>query len=48
MPLPQDDPVQRKPVISLAKASLNDWEPKVNLEDGLVKTIAYFDKLLKE
>jgi len=47
LPLPQDDPMQRKPVIELAKKEL-DWEPTVNLESGLIKTIAYFDKLLKE
>ena len=40
-PLPQDDPMQRKPIIDLAKQEL-DWEPKVQLEDGLVKTIEYF------
>lgn len=48
LPLPQDDPVQRKPVISKAKDKLNDWEPKVALNQGLKKTIVYFDKLLKE
>lgn len=47
LPLPQDDPTQRKPDITLAKKELNGWEPKVNLEDGLKKTIAYFDHLLK-
>lgn len=41
MPLPQDDPQQRKPVIDVAKRELS-WEPKVNLEDGLKRTIAYF------
>ncbi|MCC8358446.1 UDP-glucuronic acid decarboxylase family protein [Salinimicrobium sediminilitoris] len=46
--LPKDDPTQRKPVIDLAKKELNGWEPKVHLEEGLVKTIAYFDHLLKE
>ncbi len=45
-PLPADDPMQRKPDITLAKKEL-DWEPKVKLDDGLVKTIAYFDQLLK-
>jgi UDP-glucuronate decarboxylase len=40
-PLPQDDPRQRKPDITLAKTKL-DWEPKVNLEDGLKETIEYF------
>jgi len=48
MPLPQDDPIQRKPDISLARTKLNDWEPVVNLDEGLKKTIAYFEKLLKE
>jgi UDP-glucuronate decarboxylase len=45
-PLPQDDPMQRKPVIDLAKQEL-DWEPKVDLKTGLISTIAYFDKLLQ-
>lgn len=43
--LPQDDPKQRKPDITVAKNTLN-WEPKVCLEDGLKETIAYFKKLL--
>ena len=47
MPLPQDDPKQRQPDISLAKKEL-DWEPKVQLKEGLVKTIEYFDNLLRE
>lgn len=41
MPLPQDDPMQRKPIIDLAKEKLN-WEPKIALEEGLIKTIEYF------
>ena len=45
--LPQDDPMQRKPDITLAKEEL-DWEPSVMLEKGLVKTIEYFEKLLRE
>jgi UDP-glucuronate decarboxylase len=45
MPLPKDDPRQRKPDISLAKKEL-DWEPKVDLEAGLIKTIDYFKNLL--
>jgi len=45
-PLPEDDPRQRKPDISLAKGKL-DWEPKVNLEDGLKETIAYFKRTLE-
>jgi UDP-glucuronate decarboxylase len=40
-PLPEDDPTQRCPDISLAREKLG-WEPKVSLEDGLEKTIAYF------
>ena len=47
LPLPKDDPQQRKPDTSLAYAKLNGWESKVKLEDGLKKTISYFDKLLK-
>lgn len=43
-PLPADDPTQRKPDISLAKAKLG-WEPKVKLRDGLIKTIDYFKKI---
>ena len=45
-PLPQDDPRQRQPDIALARSVLG-WEPKIQLEQGLVKTIAYFDKLLQ-
>jgi len=48
MPLPEDDPLQRKPDISLAKEILNGWEPKVQLEAGLKSTIAYFDQLLSK
>ncbi len=44
-PLPADDPRQRKPDISIAREKLG-WEPKVALDEGLVPTIAYFDKLL--
>ena len=43
-PLPEDDPRQRQPDISLARR-LFDWEPKVELEEGLKKTISYFDSL---
>jgi UDP-glucuronate decarboxylase len=46
-PLPQDDPKQRRPDISLAEKELQ-WTPKVDLEDGLTRTIAYFDQLLRE
>ncbi len=48
LPLPQDDPVQRQPVIGKARDLLSDWEPLVELETGLNETIAYFDQLLKE
>lgn len=44
-PLPQDDPKQRQPDISLAKSTLK-WEPKVKLEDGLNETIAYFRTII--
>ncbi len=43
--LPQDDPLQRKPDISLAKEKLK-WQPNVKLEEGLVKTVEYFEKIL--
>ena len=45
-PLPEDDPLQRQPDISLARKELN-WEPKVPLEEGLVKTIEYFESVIK-
>lgn len=45
MPLPGDDPTQRKPVIDLAKEKL-DWEPTIALEEGLKKTIAYFKSII--
>jgi UDP-glucuronate decarboxylase len=44
-PLPADDPLQRRPNISLAKSKL-DWQPKVDIHDGLKKTIQYFDQML--
>lgn len=43
--LPVDDPTQRKPDISLAKKEL-DWEPKIELKEGLVKTIEYFKSMV--
>jgi UDP-glucuronate decarboxylase len=46
-PLPSDDPKQRQPNITKAKAELG-WEPKIPLREGLTRTIAYFDGLLKE
>lgn len=45
LPLPQDDPMQRRPVIDLAKKEL-DWEPTINLREGLVKTITYFESVI--
>ena len=45
-PLPEDDPVQRQPDISAARRKLDGWEPKVALEDGLKKTVAYFRGVL--
>ncbi len=47
LPLPPDDPVQRQPDISLARREL-DWMPVVGLEEGLQKTIDYFEALLGE
>lgn len=46
-PLPEDDPRQRQPDITLAREAL-DWSPRVSLEDGLKETIAYFKHLLAE
>lgn len=46
-PLPQDDPRQRQPDISLARNKL-DWEPKTQLREGLTKTITYFDEMLRK
>lgn len=45
LPLPQDDPMQRKPVIELARKELG-WEPKIKLKEGLWNTILYFDNIL--
>ena len=47
MPLPGDDPLQRKPIIEMADEKLN-WQPEINLEDGLTKTIAYFRSVLEK
>lgn len=47
LPLPPDDPTQRRPDITLAKQKLG-WEPTIMLEEGLKKTIAYFDQQLKK
>jgi UDP-glucuronate decarboxylase len=46
-PLPQDDPLQRQPVIDLARRELG-WEPSVSLEQGLEPTIAHFRERLAE
>lgn len=45
-PLPQDDPTQRQPDIALAKEKLG-WAPKIELEEGLKKTIEYFEKFIR-
>ncbi|MFW6020307.1 MAG: UDP-glucuronic acid decarboxylase family protein [Bacteroidales bacterium] len=45
-PLPSDDPLQRQPDISLAKKELN-WEPSIQLKEGLEKTIQYFENLIR-
>lgn len=45
-PLPSDDPRQRKPDIALAREKLGGWEPRIGLEEGLKKTIAYFESLI--
>jgi UDP-glucuronate decarboxylase len=47
LPLPEDDPAQRQPDISLAKRLLNNWEPRVQIEEGLINTISYFKKIIK-
>lgn len=46
MPLPEDDPVRRKPDITRAKEILS-WEPKIDIREGLSRTISYFENLLK-
>lgn len=45
-PLPSDDPTRRKPDITLAKSKL-DWEPTIDIEEGLIKTINYFKSILQ-
>lgn len=45
-PLPQDDPLQRQPVIDMAKKDLR-WEPMIEVEEGIRKTIAYFEEVLR-
>ena len=44
--LPNDDPKRRKPDITLAKKELA-WEPKINIEEGLMRTIGYFKRIIK-
>ncbi|AWW29065.1 SDR family NAD-dependent epimerase/dehydratase [Echinicola strongylocentroti] len=46
LPLPQDDPMQRQPIIHMAKKELG-WEPRIRLREGLIETINYFDKILQ-
>ena len=45
-PMPQDDPKQRKPDISLAFEKLDGWKPKLELNEGLIKTISYFENVI--
>jgi UDP-glucuronate decarboxylase len=45
-PLPQDDPIRRQPDISLANRLLDDWTPKVKLEEGIMRTIEYFKETI--
>jgi UDP-glucuronate decarboxylase len=46
MPLPQDDPKQRQPDITLARLKLGNWEPKIQLDEGLFKAITYFKEVI--
>jgi len=46
MPLPQDDPKQRQPDITLAKLKLDNWEPNIQLDEGLLKSVEYFKKII--
>jgi UDP-glucuronate decarboxylase len=46
MPLPADDPMQRQPDIGLARTKLG-WEPKIDLEEGLLKTIEFFRTIIR-
>jgi UDP-glucuronate decarboxylase len=48
MPLPADDPKQRRPDISMAQKELDGWAPRTQLDEGLKQTIAFFDKILAE
>jgi len=46
LPTTADDPLRRQPLVDLAKKELS-WTPNVSLKDGLIQTIAYFEKILK-
>ena len=46
MDLPADDPTQRRPDISKAKELLNNWQPNIQLQEGLSRTIDYFKKIV--
>ena len=46
LPIPEDDPKQRRPDIQLANKELSGWKPKIDLEEGLNKTINYFSKII--
>ena len=45
-PLPQDDPRQRKPDITVARRELSGWQPEIQLAEGLQRTIDYFKKIV--
>ena len=45
-PMPEDDPKQRRPDIDLASKELDGWEPTIQLREGLIKTIKYFDSII--
>ena len=46
MPLPSDDPTQRRPDIKVAHQELSGWQPEIQLEEGLKKTIEYFNQFV--
>ena len=48
LPLPQDDPLQRKPDITLANDKLEGWKPLIDLENGLIETIKYFKEVINQ
>lgn len=45
--MPEDDPMMRKPDITLAMKNLGNWHPRISLDEGLNLTIAYFKSLMK-